>query len=374
MPSRAEFEEAGLLAGVEDGSAQEERAELLEQLVTAGFSLDELKDAAQAGRLALLPADRALRGTPPSLTALDIAEASGLSLEFLRRLWRALGLAEADDADVAYGQTDLEAAKLVGRFHGAGLDEEALVLISQVIGHGASRLGETLREVVGEALLEAGDTEHSLGLRYGQAAEYMVPLLAPVLGYVTGVHLREQIKADVVYQEELTTGRLQGSRDITVCFADLVGFTKLGEQVAPTVLGVASRRLTEMAVEVARPPVRLVKMIGDAAMLVAPEPRALVSAALELSALTEQSDDMPRLRVGLASGDAVAHSGDWFGAPVNLASRVAAVARPATVLATKAVRDGTADEFRWSNAGTRRVRGVRGEVRLYRAREYVAAT
>jgi adenylate cyclase len=109
-------------------------------------------------------------------------------------------------------------------------------------------------------------------MRYGEAAEYIIPMLTPLLGYVLSVHLREQVKGDVVYQEELASGRLLGSRSITVCFADLVGFTRLEEGVAPTVLGSAGRRLTEMAVEVARPPVSLVKIIGDAAMLVAPSP------------------------------------------------------------------------------------------------------
>jgi adenylate cyclase len=123
-----------------------------------------------------------------------------------------------------------------------------------------------------------------------------------------------------------------------------------------------------MAVEVARPPVSLVKMIGDAAMLVAPEPESVVHAGLNLVELTEGGEEMPRVRVGVASGEAVAQSGDWFGAPVNLASRVAAVARPGSVLATKAVRDATTESVRWSHAGTRRFRGVAGDVRLFRAR------
>ena len=354
--------------GLED-SALSARLELLEELVAAGYSLDELKEAARSGRLVLLPLDRALGGASPSLTAVEIAEKSGLPLELLRRLWRALGLAEAGDDEVAYGERDLEAAKAVAQFHTAGLDEDSLVLISQVIGQGASRLSESLREIVGEALLEAGDTEHALALRYGQAAEYMVPMLTPVLGYVLGVHLREQIKADVMYQEELATGRLQGSREITVCFADLVGFTRFGERVPPTVLGAASRRLTDIAVEVARPPVRLVKMIGDSAMLVAPEPEPIVAAGLALARLTEGLEDMPRLRVGIASGEAVAQTGDWFGPPVNLASRVTTVALPGSVLATKTVRDAAKEAFRWSHAGTRRFKGIRGDVRLFRARD-----
>src|ERR1700704_4858237 len=63
-----------------------------------------------------------------------------------------------------------------------------------------------------------------------------------------------------------------GSREIGVAFADLVGFTRLGEDVAPDELGRLAVRLEALATEAATPPVRLVKTIGDAAVLGSPEP------------------------------------------------------------------------------------------------------
>ena len=71
----------------------------------------------------------------------------------------------------------------------------------------------------------------------------------------------------------------------------------------------------------------------------------------------------------MATGQAVSDSGDCFGAPVNLASRVTAVARPATVLTTKAVRDAVKPAFAWSYAGRRRFKGIGAEVPLYRVRQ-----
>lgn len=93
------------------------------------------------------------------------------------------------------------------------------------------------------------------------------------------------------------------------------------------------------------------------------------SAALVLLAASEK-EDMPQLRVGLAAGSAVRRAGDWFGSPVNQASRVAAVARPGAVLVTEAVRDasGDGDDINWSFAGARHLKGVKGEVKLFRAR------
>jgi adenylate cyclase len=368
MADRAGIDAAGLLDGLDDEHARDERVALVSELLDGGFTLDQLREAARRNRLALLPIDRVLDPADVTLTAIDVAERSGMPLEFLRRLWRSLGLAEAEDTDLAYTEADLEAASTLAPFLAAGLDEDTLLVVGQVLGNGMARLAETLREIVGEALLQVGDSERAVGLRFAQAAENLVPLLNPLLGYVLSVHLKEQVKTDVVMQAELATGHVENGRPIAVCFADLVGFTRLGERVPPGELSAAGRRLTALAVDVARHPVRLVKMIGDAAMLVAPEPEALLTAALELVERAEADPDLMPLRVGVASGDAIVHCGDWLGAPVNLASRVTDVARPGSVLATRAVRDATRPSFAWSFAGARRFKGVRDEVPLYRVR------
>ena len=124
-----------------------------------------------------------------------------------------------------------------------------------------------------------------------------------------------------------------------------------------------------MAADVVRSPVRLVKTIGDAAMLVSSDSSPLLDAALELVDLAnDEGQDFPQLRSGISRGDAVERLGDWYGRPVNVASRVTAIARPGSVLATAAVHDSATDEFAWSRAGRRRLKGVRDPVPLYRAR------
>ena len=104
-------------------------------------------------------------------------------------------------------------------------------------------------------------------------------------------------------------------------------------------------------------------------MFVSTDAAALLHAALDLLAAAE-NDDLPQLRVGLASGSAVQRAGDWFGSPVNLASRVTGAARPGAVLAAESTHDliGDSDDFTWSFAGARHVKGVKGEVKLFRAR------
>jgi adenylate cyclase len=125
-----------------------------------------------------------------------------------------------------------------------------------------------------------------------------------------------------------------------------------------------------MAQDVVAPPVRFVKTIGDAVMLVSPDPIALLSTLLDLLAVAEKYDDFPQLRVGMSFGSAVSRAGDWFGSPVNLASRVTGAARPDSVLVAEPAREaiGSADRFAWSFAGARHFKGVKGETKVFRAR------
>jgi adenylate cyclase len=74
--------------------------------------------------------------------------------------------------------------------------------------------------------------------------------------------------------------------------------------------------------------------------------------------------------VGLATGMAVSRAGDWFGQPVNLASRVTGAARPGAVLVAESTHDaiGDAGRFSWSFAGARSLKNIKDDVKLFRAR------
>ena len=135
------------------------------------------------------------------------------------------------------------------------------------------RIAEANRELVVRNLTQPGDTERDVADRLALAAEQLLPLVGETLAYAFQVNLLEQVKRDVIAAADLEAGELGGAVERTVCFADLVEFTRLGEEIAPEELGLVAGRLEEMATAVAEPPVRLVKTIGDAVMLVAPEAR-----------------------------------------------------------------------------------------------------
>jgi adenylate cyclase len=218
-------------------------------------------------------------------------------------------------------------------------------------------------------LMQPGDSERDLALRFAAAAEHMLPIFEPMLLYAARAHLLEQVRRDVIGAADLASGEMGATTEVSICFADLVGFTKLGEEIAPEELGLVAGRLEEMATAVAEPPVRLVKTIGDAAMLISPEAEAMTDAALRLvDACEEEGEEFPRLRAGLARGYAVVQTGDYYGRPVNLASRITDIAKPGSVLADQAAKQAAPDAFEYSFAGERRLKGFDSRVKLYRVR------
>ena len=111
----------------------------------------------------------------------------------------------------------------------------------------------------------------------------------------------------------------------------------------------------------------MVKSIGDAAMLVSDDADCLLAAALELvEAVEGEGDRFPSVHAGLALGEALPRGGDWYGHPVNLASRITDFAMPGSVVAAAEVREATDGNYDWSRIGRRRLKGIKENVELFR--------
>jgi adenylate cyclase len=362
-----DFEAEGLLEGL-TGEAREARLALLRDLADAGVSLAELKQAVAEGRLVLLPVERVFEPEGERYTSREIAERSGLSLEFVHRLLRALGLPIPDPDDPINTTADLEATTRAKQFLDAGLPEEGLLEVTRVVGMAMAQIATANRDLIGDVFIEPGVDERELALRYAAAAQ-MAPQLAETMRYAHDLHLREAIRQSMVSEAELAEGKLAGSDETTIAFADLVGFTMLGERVDVDTIGDVTDRLFQLATDAASPPVRLVKMIGDAAMFAAPEPAPVVEAVTELvDAVSEE--EMPPLRAGVATGQALGRGGDWYGRPVNLASRITGFAVPDSVVGSDDVKKALEDDerFRFSFAGRHHFKGIKGEVPVHRIR------
>ena len=364
----ARFVEAGLLDDLDDAKARQARLALLRDLESDGVSLEEMKEAVEQDRLAFLPVDRVLAGDM-RYTSAEIAEKSGVSLDYLLATRQAMGLARPDPDERSFGEYDLEAARIAAAMAAAGLPEEGMLEITRVLGRGLAQGAEAIRMLMAQLFVRAGVTERDLAMRNAEAAAELLPQLGPLLLYILRLHLLEQTRNVAVSQAELASGASPSARTVYVAFADIVGFTGLGERVDVDEVGRLVGRLADLAFEATQPPARIVKTIGDAVMFVAPAPEPLLETALDLVARAEEADyEFLELRVGLAAGVALSREGDWYGPPVNLASRATGVARPGSVLATQEVRDAVENGYRWSPAGEWKLKGIKERVPLYRVR------
>ncbi|ORV21313.1 cyclase [Mycolicibacterium confluentis] len=346
-----------------------ERAELIEWLREKGI------DPAQAENSfsPMLLASRRLIGDDGTyVSTRQIAEKTGLDVDTVQRVQRAVGLPTVDDPDAeVYLRADGDVIGHTAKFLALGFDTDQILFATRTLAEGLSNAAEIMRYTALGAVLQAGATE----LEIAQASERVVgevaPLLAPMISDMLLLQLRHALESEAITASERAVGEpLPGARQIAVAFADLVGFTRLGEETPPEELERLANRLGEMARDVAHPPVRFVKTIGDAVMLVCPDPVPLLDALLDLAGAAQADAEFPRLRLGMAFGDAVSRAGDWFGSPVNLASRVTGAARPGSVLVAESAREmiGDTTGFDWSFVGAKHLKGFKGETKLFRAR------
>jgi adenylate cyclase len=121
----------------------------------------------------------------------------------------------------------------------------------------------------------------------------------------------------------------------TFVFADIAGFTALTEAHGDEEAVKLVEELSE-GVEAELPAIQgeYVKTIGDALMLRIPAPGDAVLLALRIANDLLSAHGAPTVRVGLHHGPAVERKGDYFGASVNLAARVSALASGGEVLLT----------------------------------------
>ena len=368
MEDGAEKNIDDLLDGLE-GTARTERAELVEWLLEQGITADEIR----ATNPPLLLATRHLIGDDGTyVSTREISETHGIDLMLLQRVQRAIGLARVDDPDaIVHMRADGEAAAYAQRFVELGLDPDQVVLVVRVLAEGLSHAAEVMRYTALAAIMRPGVTEVEIAKASKALVSQIAPMLGPMIQDMLFMQLRHMMETEAVNAGERAAGKpLPGARQVTVAFADLVGFTRLGEAISAEELGQLASRLAHLARDVTVPPVRFIKSIGDAVMFVCPDPVPLLDVVLKLVDAVDTDNDFPRLRAGVASGMAVSRAGDWFGSPVNVASRVTGVARPGAVLVADSVWETVGDsaEFYGSFAGARRLKGIKNEVRVFRIR------
>lgn len=296
-------------------------------------------------------------GSDVAFNATQVATEGGMSLERGQRLWRALGFPDTGD-DVAYGQADVDAMKIVAGAIGSGvLDEETVFRMTRALGRTMSRLADwqvsTLVDMV-EADVESAGAGSRLGAAI-ELAQTGTPNFERLIIYAWRRHLAAsvaRVEALGAADEELLTS------SVTVGFADLVRFTALSNGLDDASLASLVETFEARCTDIvtARGG-RVIKSLGDAILFVCDDAKLATQTALDIVRQISSRQDLPDVRVGLATGSVINRLGDVFGPPVNLAARLTSVARTNRVIVDKTTADALGDEFETRTLPARALRG-----------------
>jgi adenylate cyclase len=147
------------------------------------------------------------------------------------------------------------------------------------------------------------------------------------------------LKSDSQSGPDAPAGRPQ--KVMAVLFADVAGSTKLYDTVGDRLAkGMVDECIALMGRIVAQHGGRVIKTIGDEVMCVLPDADSGCLAATDMqtriSALPEVSDLKRAIRVGFHAGEVIEEDNDVFGDTVNLAARMAGVAKAMQIITTRA--------------------------------------
>jgi adenylate cyclase len=201
-----------------------------------------------------------------------------------------------------------------------------------------------------------------------QLTRRLLPLASPVMDEIHQRYLQHFVEQDVVGHMEsdlegdsVDLGRMR----VAIAFADLAGYTRLTEEAGELEAVDAVERFVE-AVETSLPDdARVIKTIGDEAMIVGSEPAGLTEWAVDF-----QRDQTERTlpRIAIHYGNALYRDGDYFGRDVNIASRVAARAGGGEVLVTRPVVERARGDLRFDRIAQVRLKGFTESTEVFIAR------
>jgi len=278
--------------------------------------------------------ERRLLGETPRLTAAQVAEQAGMPLEQARRLWRTLGFAEHGDAE-AYTGADVDALRLMAEVLGSGvIDFDIALNVARGVGLTMARLADwevsELVQHVDPGATSGNEPPESLIDQFSGQFEELL-LYAWRRHLAAAVTRMQSVRA--IDSDPHTT-------DLSVGFADIVGFTALSNELTRERIGelvdIFESRCGDV---ITREQGRLIKSMGDAVLFVNDDPLAAFKTAEGIITVIGRDPRMPDVRVGLATGGVVLRLGDVFGPPVNLAARLTQVARRNRIIADQVTAD-----------------------------------
>ncbi|MGH9286946.1 MAG: adenylate cyclase regulatory domain-containing protein [Acidimicrobiales bacterium] len=375
----AEWYEWGLIGGVAGRSlaGDVERVWLIRSLLQRGVGIDDIADAVRVhGDLVERFVGQLIARGGPVYSLEDAATAMGVDTGVVLRLWESAGLG---DGVGAWSADDLNAVRSLRSALDAGFPEEALVQVLRVYGEALRRVAEAETRLfhvyVHQRLRQEGLSGDELMDATDAASAPLQELVEPTVLYFHRKAWDRALREDLVTHLAEEAGLwptidAEGRLPVAVAFVDLSGFTSLTAAMGDVAAAQVVERFAAMVRDiVVRSTGQVVKQIGDGFMLLFPDVGSAVRGSVALERRVSDEPQFPSARSGIHWGPVLYRDGDYVGATVNIAARVAAEAAPHEVLVTPPVVDQARrlTDIELVPVGRRRLRGLPEEVELFAA-------
>ena len=366
--------DTGVIPGSPDGSdwpaSAVAHARIVSRLRDRGHSLEEIRQAAQEGRLATGLMEDLFPAQGGELAVSDVAEQTGLEPALIERIWSSVGfpIKELDDLT----DDDVQALRYIASVLEAGFPLVAFLQLVRVYGQAMSQIADAevrlFHLYVHEPLMRDGVPGLQMAEEMENLARDLLPLASPIMDYIHQRFLQHFVEQDVVghMEVELSEREDLGRVRVAIAFADLAGYTRFTEEAGEEEALSTVERFIDAVQNTLPDDARIIKTIGDEVMIVAQDVRALTDWAVGFQRLYRER---PTPRIGVHQGVTLYRDGDYFGRDVNLAARVVARARGGEVLVTDAVTDQAADSqhLEFENIGEVKLKGFDQPATLCRA-------
>lgn len=331
-----------------------------------GPSIDEGVPAVDPGSRGEPPARRSastisayedlLLGGGPTLTARDLARRAETEVSDIEDFWLVMGFPSVEPDEVAFTERDLEAYRQWNELTRSGaVDVATGRSLLRAQSHMADRLA--LWQV--EALVE--DAMRRMDLDDTSARMVVLDQMrahVDFLGRSLVYSWQRQLDAllERVDHEVSRRGRESARRRFplnrSLGFVDMVSYTSSSTILGGRLVGLVERFEDACRNAVTEAGGRVVKMIGDAVFFIADDLPTGLRVVTSLIERLQADEDILPVRASFVRGDVFSRSGDVFGPPVNLASRLVDVAPvgqiltdPATAAAVAAGKGGSGYEL-----------------------------
>lgn len=348
-----------------------EQREVVQSLLDLGVSPEAVQQAHARGHLqdaifdTVLDPDRVLR----TVSAMEIEERGGWPVKDTLAMVSAFGFPSPGPQDPYFSPQEADAL-IAAADRKEWWPVEVQMEVSRVWGQALARMAAA--EVYNfrfetEPRVRRGEVAPAEALATIQRAlAELLPLADPL---IVGIHRRwvdhELTQYAVREAEEHAPGAIPGAIDVCLLFCDLKDFTTFAERHGDAAATAAASRFAHVITEERGEHGRVVKELGDGAMLVYPEAEQAVQAWRRFQAA--MGADRPlALHGGMHQGVVVRREGDYFGGSVNLASRLLALAGSGELLATRSAVDRAGGPGGWTALGGHRMRGLQAQVDVYR--------